>query len=49
LEIYRVAVWKFRAGVFVTIMIYRRIRRLPPLIMAHWPMDIAAAIFTVKF
>lgn len=49
---WRYIVWRFGSfvpGVFVTIMIYRRTRRLPPLIIAHWPMDIAAAIFTVKF
>lgn len=45
-------VWRFGAfvpGVLVTILIYRRTRRLAPLIIAHWPMDIAAAIFTLKF
>jgi len=30
-------------------LIYRRTRRLAPMIVAHWPMDIAAAIFTVRF
>jgi hypothetical protein len=49
---WRYIVWRFGSfapGVFVTIMIYRKTRRLPPLIVAHWPMDIAAAAFTVKF
>jgi len=49
---WRYIVWRFGAflpGVLVTIFIYRRTRRLAPLIVAHWPMDIAAAIFTVKF
>jgi len=49
---WRYIVWRFGSfapGVFVTILIYRRTRRLPPLIVAHWPMDIVAAILTVKF
>jgi len=44
--------WRFGSflpGVLVSILIYRRTRRLAPLIIAHWPMDIAAAIFTVTF
>jgi hypothetical protein len=48
---WRYIVWRFGAflpGVLVTMLIYRRNRRLPPLIIAHWPMDIAAAIFTVR-
>ena len=48
---WRYIVWRFGSfapGVFVTIMVYRRTRRLLPLIVAHWPMDIAAAIFTLK-
>jgi uncharacterized protein len=49
---WRYIVWRFGAflpGVLVSILIYRRTRRLAPMIVAHWPMDIAAAIFTVKF
>ncbi|MGB9029295.1 MAG: CPBP family glutamic-type intramembrane protease [Acidobacteriaceae bacterium] len=36
----------FLSGVLVTLAFYLRIRRLAPLIFAHWPMDIAAAIMT---
>src|SRR5882762_10325093 len=35
--------WRFLAflpGVMVLILVYLLIRRLPPLIVAHWPMDI---------
>ena len=49
---WRYIVWRFGAfvpGVLVSILIYRRTRRLAPMIVAHWPMDIAAAIFTVRF
>ena len=45
-------VWRFFAflpGLLVMMLIYRRTRRLAPMIVAHWPMDIAAAIFTVRF
>ncbi len=49
---WRYVVWRFGAfvpGVLVSILIYRRTRRLAPMIVAHWPMDIAAAIFTLRF
>lgn len=49
---WRYVLWRFGAfvpGLLVTILIYRRTRRLAPMIVAHWPMDIAAAILTVKF
>lgn len=49
---WRYIVWRFLAfvpGVLAAITIYRRTRRLAPMIFAHWPMDIAAAIFTVRF
>jgi hypothetical protein len=49
---WRYLVWRFFAfvpGVIVSMTIYRRTRRLAPMIVAHWPMDIAAAIFTVRF
>ena len=36
----------FLPGVLVMMFIYWRTRRLLPLIIAHWPMDIAAAIIT---
>ena len=44
--------WRFLAflpGVIVFTLIYARTRRLPPLILAHWPMDILAALITIKF
>ncbi len=36
----------FLPGVLVMILIYLRTRRLAPLILAHWPMDILGAIMT---
>jgi hypothetical protein len=30
-------------------LVYQRTRRLAPLIIAHWPMDIAAAIMTAIY
>jgi CAAX prenyl protease-like protein len=44
--------WRFLAflpGVTVFLLIYSRTRRLPPLIGAHWLMDILAVLMTVKF
>jgi uncharacterized protein len=44
--------WRFLAflpGVTVFTLIYLRTRRLPPLIVAHWPMDISAMLMTIKF
>ncbi len=49
---WRYVAWRFGSflpGVCVTIMVYRKTRRLAPLIVAHWPMDIAAAISTLTF
>ena len=43
--------WRFLAflpGVIVFAVIYLLNRRLPPLIVAHWPMDIFAVLLTVK-
>ena len=43
--------WRFLAflpGVTVFMLVYLRTRRLPPLIVAHWPMDILAVLITVK-
>jgi hypothetical protein len=45
-------VWRFLAflpGVTLFILVYLWTRRLPPLIVAHWPMDILAVVITVKF
>ncbi len=36
----------FIPGAFVMMAIYWRTRRLAPLIVAHWPMDIAGALMT---
>jgi Type II CAAX prenyl endopeptidase Rce1-like len=36
----------FLPGVLVLMALYVRTRRLAPLIVAHWPMDIAAALMT---
>jgi hypothetical protein len=36
----------FLPGVLVMMLIYWRTRRLLPVVIAHWPMDIAAAIIT---
>lgn len=44
--------WRFFAflpGVVVFTLLYLKLRRLPPLIMAHWAMDIVAMLFTLKF
>jgi len=44
--------WRFLAflpGVIVFAVLYLLNRRLPPLIVAHWPMDIFAVLLTVKF
>jgi hypothetical protein len=49
---WRYIVWRFLAfvpGVLVAMAIYRRTRCLAPMIIAHWPMDIAAAISTIRF
>ena len=35
-----------RTGILVLCLIYLRIRRLPPLILAHWTMDIIACVMT---
>jgi hypothetical protein len=39
----------FLPGVLGLMLLYLRTRRLAPLIVAHWPMDIAAAIFTAIY
>lgn len=39
----------FFPGVLCLMAIYMRTRRLTPVIFAHWPMDIAAAIFHVIY
>ena len=44
--------WRFCSflpGVLVILLIYRRTRSLPPLILAHWLMDIGGALMTLKF
>jgi hypothetical protein len=37
----------FLPGVCVLLLLYARIRRLAPLALGHWPLDIAGAAFTV--
>ncbi len=39
----------FFPGVLCLMVVYLRTRRLTPVIFAHWPMDIAAAIFHVIY
>jgi len=39
----------FLPGVLVMMLVYLRTRRLAPLIVAHWPMDITAAIMTAIY
>ncbi len=39
----------FLPGVLVFMLIYLRTRRLAPLIVAHWPMDITAALMTAIY
>ena len=49
---WRYVAWRFLAflpGVVVSTLVYLRLRRLPPLILAHWPMDIVAVFYTLKF
>ncbi len=44
--------WRFLAfwpGAAVMTLIYVRTRRLAPLIVAHWMMDISGALLTIKF
>jgi len=48
---WRNAIWRFLAfvpGVIGFMLIYLRTRRLAPLIVAHWAMDIAAAVMTIQ-
>jgi len=45
-------VWRFLfffPGAVIIALIYLRIRRLSPLILAHWPMDLMAVVYTLKF
>ena len=39
----------FLPGVFLLILFYLRTHRIAPLIVAHWPMDIAAAVMTAIY
>ncbi len=44
-------IWRFLAfvpGIVAMMMIYLRIRRLAPLILAHWAMDIIATMMTLQ-
>ena len=47
----RLVLWRFVAfvhGVVAFTLIYRRTRRLAPLILAHWLMDITAVVMTIR-
>ena len=49
---WRYVVWRFLAflpGVIVMTLLYLLKRRLPPLILAHWMMDILGVFITLKF
>jgi membrane protease YdiL (CAAX protease family) len=49
---WKYVMWRFLfflPGVLVASLLYLWIRRLAPLILAHWPMDLMAAIYTLKF
>jgi hypothetical protein len=49
---WKYVLWRFLAfapGMLPTIWIYHRKRRLAPMIIAHWPMDIAAAATTICY
>lgn len=49
---WRYVAWRFLAflpGVVAFTLIYLRARRLPPLILAHWLMDISALFFTLQY
>jgi membrane protease YdiL (CAAX protease family) len=49
---WRCVLWRFLAfvpGVIVFMLVYLKTRRLPPLIVAHWPMDIVAALMTLQW
>jgi hypothetical protein len=48
---WRYVAWRFLAflpGAVAFTLVYFRLRRLPPLFLAHWPMDISAVFFTLK-
>ncbi|HKM83885.1 MAG TPA: CPBP family glutamic-type intramembrane protease [Candidatus Acidoferrum sp.] len=49
---WKYVVWRFLfffPGTVIISLIYLWIRRLPPFILAHWPMDLMAVIYTLKF
>jgi membrane protease YdiL (CAAX protease family) len=49
---WRLVLYRFFAfvpGVLVFLAIYLRTRRLAPLIVAHWMMDLSAAVMTLSF
>jgi membrane protease YdiL (CAAX protease family) len=49
---WKYVVWRFLfflPGVLAFNAIYLWVRRLPPIILAHWAMDLMAAIYTLKF
>jgi len=49
---WKYVVWRFLfflPGVVIFSLIYLWIRRLPPLILTHWLMDLMAVLYTLKF
>lgn len=49
---WKYVVWRFLfffPGTVTASLLYLWIRRLPPLILAHWPMDLMAVLYTLKF
>jgi hypothetical protein len=49
---WKFVLWRFLAflpGVVILTLPSLKIRRLPPFIAAHWPMDVAGVFMTVKF
>jgi membrane protease YdiL (CAAX protease family) len=49
---WRLILWRFLAfvpGTLVFLAVYLRTRRLAPLIVAHWMMDLSAAVMTLSF
>lgn len=49
---WKYVLWRFLGflpGVLVMIAVYARTRRLAPLIVAHWLLDISGAVMTIKF
>jgi len=49
---WKYVLWRFLfflPGVLAITLVYLWVRRLPPLILAHWAMDVSAQIYTLNF